>query len=394
MATVVREKQYQIEILNRSLEKVAEVINPYPINRKGDILRYSNELSYYGYCTFRVATEDPILAALGDVLEPHRYHVRIRRYGYIVWQGAIIDNPSRNKNYIEVKAAQYLFYFDKKRIKRDAVVTAGDGKDNYRLFNTGTMASAVNSIITEMIAGFGSGHVLSNMTIGTIDNPNYPANFTTSTGAALTGAWNFSTDVVMQFDYHSVLHVLRSFGAVSNADFGLSDSLVFSFRSFYGTTRLDMGFTYGTFGNIIDYDVPRYGERMINDYYGLATDDKGTLLRLSEVDTTSVNTYGAMEGSTAFGDVINNNILRARLKEDLGFLSTPESAPVNLTLDDKTFTIGTWSVGDVVNVKIKDHVIDFNAPRRIVGMTVTVHNTGKELAMVQTNRPRDGELGA
>jgi hypothetical protein len=51
-------------------------------------------------------------------------------------------------------------------------------------------------------------------------------------------------------------------------------------------------------------------------------------------------------------------------------------------------------VGDIVNVKIKDGIIDFNGPRRIVGITTTVHNTGKEFAYVQTNKPRDDQLGA
>ena len=387
-------KLYQIEILNISLEKIAEVVNPYPINNQGVILKYSNELSDYGTCTFRVANEDPLFSIFGDIVIPHKYHVRIRRKGTIVWRGAIIDNPSRNKNYVEVRAAEYLFYFDKKRVNRDAETVAGDGKNNYRLFNTGTMASAVNSVITEMKNGFGSQHILNNMTIGTIENPNYPANFATPSGTALTGAWNFSTDVVMQFDYHTVLHVLKSFGAVSNADFDLDESLVFSFKRFYGTVRLEMGFVYGTFGNIVNYDVPRYGQRMVNDYYGLATDDKGGLLRIQETDSTSISTYGLMESSTAFSDVINNNILRARLKEELGLLSTPDSAPINITLDDKTWPIGTWGVGDIINVKIKDGIIDFNGPRRIVGITTTVHNTGKEFAYVQTNRPRDDELGA
>jgi len=387
-------KLYQIEILNISLEKIAEVVNPYPINNQGVILKYSNELSDYGTCTFRVANEDPLFSIFGDIVIPHKYHVRIRRKGTIVWRGAIIDNPSRNKNYVEVRAAEYLFYFDKKRVNRDAETVAGDGKNNYRLFNTGTMASAVNSVITEMKNGFGTQHILNNMTIGTIENPNYPANFATPSGTALTGAWNFSTDVVMQFDYHTVLHVLKSFGAVSNADFDLDENLVFSFKRFYGTVRLEMGFVYGTFGNIINYDVPRYGQRMVNDYYGLATDDKGGLLRIQETDSTSISTYGLMESSTAFSDVINNNILRARLKEELGLLSTPDSAPINITLDDKTWPIGTWGVGDIINIKIKDGIIDFNGPRRIVGITTTVHNTGKEFAYVQTNRPRDDELGA
>jgi len=387
-------KIYSIEILNASLEKIAEVLNPYPLGRSGSILKFSNELSQYGTCTFRVSSRDSIIAQHGDILIPHKYHVRIKRRGAVVWQGAIVDNSSRNKNFIEVVAAEYLFYFDKKRIKRDVVTPETDPLNNYRTFKTGTMASAVNSVLTEMLATLGDGHILKNMTIGTIENPDYPSNFTDSTGKTLTGGWNFSDNVIMQFDYHTVLHALRSFGAVSSADFELTNSLVFNFKKFLGTKRLNIGFNYGTFGNILNYNVPRYGTRMQNDIYGLATDDKGNLLRVNETDSTSISEYGSMEGSTAFSDVINNNVLRARLKEDLSYLKDPESAPVNLELDDKTYPLGTWKVGDVVNVKINDSLIDFNAPRRIVGITTIVHDTGKEIVTVQTNKPRDADLAS
>lgn len=389
-------KLYTIEILDRDLNKVAEVQNPYPLNNQGVILRYRKELSDWGDCAFRVSTKDPLLTTYGDILTPHKYHIRIRRYQEIVWQGAIIDNPSRNKNFIEVMGGEYLYYLDKKRVKRDAETTAGDGKNNYRLFNTGSMATAVTNVINEMKADSGDNHILANIVVGTVENPDFPNNFmnTATPPVALTGEWSFSDSVAMQFDYHSILHVMKSFGAVSNADFEIDNDLNFNFRKFLGRRLYDVGFTYGTHGNILDYDVPRYGRRMVNDYYGLATDEKGALLRIQETDSASINEYGKMESSTAYTDMINVNILRSRLREELSFLRLPETAPVNVTLDDKTFSIGTWRVGDIVNVRIADNIIDFNAPRRIVGVTVTVHNTGKEIASVQTNKPRDNELEA
>ena len=387
-------KLYTIEILDKNLNKVAEVKNPYPLNNRGDILRYNNELSDWGQCAFRVDVNDPLLTTYGDILIPHKYHIRIRRYQAIVWQGAIIDNPVRNKTFIEVMGGQYLYYLDKKRVKRDAETVAGDGKNNYRLFNTGSMATAVTNVINEMKADAGDNHVLSSIVVGTIENPLFPNNFTDTTGAALTGEWAFSTSVAMQFDYHSILHVMKSFGSVSNCDFEIDNNLNFNFKKFLGVRQYDVGFTYGTHGNIIDYDLPRYGRRMVNDYYGLATDDKGALLRVQESDSASISEYGKMESSTAFSDVINTNVLRARLREELAFLRLPSTAPANVVLDDKTYSIGTWHVGDIVNVRIKDNVIDFNEPRRIVGLTATVHNTGKELATVQTNKPRDSELAA
>lgn len=388
-------KLYSIEILDKSLNKITEIINPYPLGNNGHILRFSNELSHYGMATFRVSTKDTIFDQFGDIVEPHKYHVRIRRQGKVVWQGAIIDNPVRNKIFIEVVCAEYLFYFDKKRVQRDASQPTGwtgstTGWQNYRYFASGTMATAVTNVITEMKAGFGSNHILANMTIGTVENPQYPNNFSKSDGTALTGDWNFTSDIIMQFDYHTVLHVLKSFGNVSNMDFELTNDLVFNFKKFIGTARLDTGFTYGTFGNIVDYNVPRLGKRMVNDMYGLAADDIGNAIRFQETDSVSINTYGLLEGSNAYLDITNANVLHNRLAEELRFLKTPNTAPVNVILDDKTYALGTWKIGDVVHVKIKDNVIDYDANRRIVGITTTVHNTGKELVAVQTNQPREG----
>lgn len=52
--------RYTVEILNKSLEKVCELRALYPINSQGMVIRYSNELSDYGTCTFRVQTKDPV----------------------------------------------------------------------------------------------------------------------------------------------------------------------------------------------------------------------------------------------------------------------------------------------------------------------------------------------
>lgn len=388
---------YTVEILDSSLNKIAEVRALYPLNRKGDVLEFTNELSYYGQCKFRLATEGGQLANLGDIFVPHQYHVRIRRYNKLVWKGAITDNPSRNKNFIEIVAHEYLFYLDKKLVKRDTTKQSGfvgDDYTNYRFFSTGTMASAVTSVINSAISGFGSNHILSGMTVGTVENPNYPKNFAKADGNPLTGAWSFSVDnnIIMQFDYHSVLHVIRSLANVSGCDFELDEDLVFNFKSFLGEKQYDLGFTYGTHGNIIDYDVPRYGRRMTNRLTGLAVDSKNQLLHITKDKTTSINSYGAMESATAYDDVINKNILGARLNTDLYFLSDPETAPINLEIDDKTYPLGTWGVGDIVNVKINDGLIDYNGPRLIVRLTTRVHNTGKELVSIATNVPNEEDL--
>jgi len=387
-----------VEILNTSLEKIAEMRNLYPINQAGMVLRYSDELSDYGTCTFRVATKEPLLASLGDILVPHKYHVRIKRGKTIVWQGAIIDNTERNKNYIEVKAAQYEYYLDKMLIRRDTSAPAGtdtstDSWKNYRTFLSGTMASNVTTIVNNAITDFGTDHVLGAMTVGTIENPDYPDGFTNATGSPLTGGWSFSDFITLRFDYHSVEYVLEAFALYTNSDFYIDNDLVFHFKKFVGRKNTDITFEYGTFGNIVDYNLPRLGGRMSNSLWGIGADEDGTILHANQRDEASIQEYGLLMSAEAFADVKTQNQLKKRMAETLQFTKTPEDSPVNVILNEKAAPFGVYEVGDIVTVKVTDYNIAFNKPRRIVGITVTLHNTGREIITVQTNKPQDKDIG-
>ena len=387
-----------VEILNNSLQKVAEIKALYPINNQGMILRYSRELSDYGQCTFRVSTKDPILTQFGDILKPHAYHVRVKRGNETVWQGAIVDNTERNRNYVEVRAVEYLFYLDKILIRRDADKPDTDeDESNFRVFKTGTMGSVVTDIFNQAIADLGTSHILASATIGTIETPDYPANFTdgSSPPRALTGAWSFTDAVALQYDYHSALFVIKNFGNYTNADFELTRELVFNFKKRIGNRISGITFTYNTIGgNIIDYNVPRLGMRMSNEIIGIAADDEGKILHATQRNSASVTTNGLLQTAKAFNDVKSKNPLEVRLAEELRLISDPEESPINIILNEKAYPLGQYGLGDIVWIKIKDHIIDFQKERRIVGITVTLHNTGRELIAIQTNRPPDNMIGA
>lgn len=372
---------------------VAVAKNLYPINRKGIVLRYSRELSDYGECKFRISTNDPLLTE--DILVPHQYHIRIMRGGNVIWRGVIADNTERNRLYIEVVAVEYEYYLDKILIRRDASVTTGDGKENYRTFSSGTMASAVLDIVTKAKTDFGSNHVLSGMTVSSanIENPNYPDGFKNTDNTALTGSWNFSSNITLQFDYHSVYYVLKAFGIYANCDFEVDENLVFYFKRFIGNKNSGVTFEYGTRGNIVDYNTPRLGRRMANDIWGIAADTNGKVLHVNQTDSVSINTYGKLQKADAFADVKDTNFLKTRVNETLQFLKTPDDSPINIILNEKAYPLGLFGLGDIVTVKIKDNVIDFNKSRRIVGITVEVHNTGRERIVLQTNQPRAKDIG-
>lgn len=375
-----------VEILDNGLDKIAEVRNLYPINEKGDILRYSKELSDYGECTLRISTKDPLIAT--DIIKPHANHIRVKRGSETAWQGVIVDNPQRTRNYIEVRAVQYIWYLSKILIRRDTEAVPGDGLNSFRVFKTGTMASNVTTLINNAVSDFGSNHLISGLTVGTVESPDFPDTFAPD----YTGAWTFSDTMQLQFDYHPVLYVLQSFGIYSNADFEITDDLTFNFKKVIGTRRYDYALEYGTRGNIVDYNLPRLGGRMANELVGIAATDDGVILHAAQRDSSSVKEYGLLQEAVAYSDVKNSNILKKRLAEQLRFYKDPESSPMNLILNENAYPIGQYGVGDVLLVKIKDHAIDYRDWRRIVGITITVHNTGRETVVIQTNKPREEQL--
>lgn len=385
-----------VEILDKSLNRKAVIKNLYPINKEGIILRYSKELSDFGRCLFRVRSDDPIFDTLGDILRPHVYNVRIKRGATVVWQGAIVNNPQRTRRFIEVEAFEYLYYLDKILIRRDAETVAGDGKNNYRTFSSGTMASAVTTLINNAKADFGSPHPLANMTIGTVDNPNYPSGFMDANNVALTGGWNFSDIISLQFDYHSVYYVLKAFGVYTNCDFQINSGLEFNFRTFLGNKQNSITFQYSsdTKGNMVDYNLPRLGRRMVNDLWAIAADTDGKILHVEQTDSDSINTYGRLQDSRAYIDVKDLNFLKTRANQDLQFTKTPDDAPINVLLSEKGYPLGQYDIGDIVTVKVNDNIINYQGRRRVVGITVNLHDTGRELITVQTNRPRDADLVA
>ena len=385
-----------IEILDSSRNKIAEIKNPYPVNQAGVVLRYSRELSDYGACVFRVSTKDPVLSQFGDILQPHRYHVRIKRGKTTVWQGAIVDNPTRNKNYVEVKAVEYLFYLSRVLIRRDVDnPTTSDNESNYKVFSSGTMAAAVTTIFQNAITDLTANHILSTAIVGTIENPDFPSNFVDSTNHPLTGGWTFSSDISVQFDYHTALYVLKSFGIYANADFELTTDLTFNFKKLIGQRVSGLTFIYGRVGtNIVDYNFPRLGERMANDLTGIAADNDGNILHATKTDSDSINAIGRIQDVKAYNDVKNQNLLDSRMANEIRLTVDPSESPITITLDEKAYPLGQFNLGDIIWVKVKDHVIDYEKERRVVGWTVNVHNTGKELIYVQTNRPLDSLQGA
>lgn len=408
---------HSIEILDAALNLITPIFTPYPLDGSGNIMRYSKELSDFGTCTFRISSYDPLLTKFGAIYTPHKYHVRIRRAGIVVWSGAIIEIIKQNKDFIEVTAAEYLWYLGKKLIHRtsnDPVTGTANGI--YRIFQSGNMAQAVTAIMNETLADWSNysasvngqgitildaGHILSTMTLGEIDNPDYPPNITDGNGNALSGGWQFvpldtaTGGFTLQYDFQTVLYVLKSFGAYTYADFTIDENLQFSFRSFLGNDQqYQVNLVWGKRGNAYDYNIPSYGQRMINSLVGVATDNNGVVLFYNQADQTSITDNGLIEGVAAYSDVKAQSILQARIQAELPLISTPDDTAMSMVLNERTnYPIGTWDIGDIITCTVTNAGLSFNEPRRVVGITTTVGNTGRELTTIQTNKPLPWQYG-
>lgn len=395
---------YRIEIYDSSLNLLTWVKSPMPLNKGGDILQYSKELSEFGQCRFRVSSYDTLFAIFGDILQPHQNHVRIRRNGVIVWAGAIIQNTHRNKDFVECVAAEYEWYLGRILINRSSPDPSGNGQTNiYRVFNSGTMGAAVTTLMGETITNYknsNSAHPLASMTLGQIDNPNYPPNITTGDvpPKVLTGPWMFGNGIaspLLTFDFHTVLYVLKSFGQYSYADFGVDENLVFTFRSFFGNDlHYDVNFTWGEHGNAVDFNFPRLGQKMANDLIGIATDNNGVILHAEQTDQSSITSNGIIQSVAAYADVKDQATLNARVQAELPLISKPEESPVNMVLDEKAQPIGLFGIGDIVTCNINHKSLTFSAIKRVVGISVNVHSTGRELTTAQMNTPLPSQYGA
>ena len=397
-------QQTSIQILDASLNVITWLKSPFLLDTGGTILSYSKELSDFGQCKFRISSYDTLFKQFGDIFVPHANHIRIVRGQTVVWSGAIIENSKRTKDYIEIVAAEYLWYLNKILVARTSNNPATNTADGvYRIFNSGTMAAAVTSFMNETITtlkGTAGVHPLSNMTLGTIDNPNYPPNLTNGANppAALSGAWSFGNGITapqMTFDYQSILYILKSMANVTYADFGIDQNLVFNFKSFFGNNaHYDVNFTWGKHGNAVDFNIPRLGQRMANDLVGIATDNNGLILHAEQTDQTSITTNGLIQTVGAYADVKDQATLNARIQAELPLISNPSDSPMTMVLDEKAYPLGLYDIGDIITVNINHTALTYSAPKRIVGISVALNSTGREITTVQLNTPLPQQLGA
>lgn len=396
----------QLQILDSSLTPITYIQDPMPLSGSS-LFTYSVELSDFGQCKFRVSSYDTMFATYGDILQPHQNHIRIIRDDTIVWSGAVIENSKRTAEFVEVVGATYEWYLNKVLVNRSSLDPATGTADNiYRIFNTvngaTTMARAVTDIMNETVTNFkgvAGVHPLASLTLGTIQNPNYPPNTTNAQTpvTALTGPFEFGDGIVapaMTFDFHSILYILKSFANFTYADFQITPSLQFNFLSFLGNNNNQkVNFTWGEHGNAVDFNWPRLGQQMANDLIGIATDVNGNVLHAEQTDQTSISTSGLIQLVAAYADIKDQATLNARVQAELPLISSPEFSPITFTLDEKAYPLGQWGLGDILPVAVDHHSLTASATKRVVGYSVNLGTAGREMITVQMDTPLPFQVG-
>jgi hypothetical protein len=359
---------YKVEILDTSDNVVGIVRTMIPFDREGTVLQFDDYLSSYGKLRLRMALKDPLTDA--SIYGPFKYRIRIKKDNRVVWFGVITDNPERTPKYITIEARTLLWYFTR-------VQVANDANSDYRSFTSGTMSAAVTTLFNE---GKNRPHSpMSDFTLGTVDNPVYPWNKTTP--------WAFSDVYKSEYTYATLYDVIFNMGAISDADFEVTPSKVFNFRSPKGEIKNNISFEYGANGAIDTFNSPLYGSRMANKLLLMGYDKDYKLVKSSPeaTDAASISEYRELWQVLAYNEMMTQDAINAKANSELAIVKNPDTE-LHISLNDKALPFGMYDLGDSVWIRIKTGIINVNELRRIVGWKININENGKETVTLITNK--------
>jgi hypothetical protein len=64
-----------------------------------------------------------------------------------------------------------------------------------------------------------------------------------------------------------------------------------------------------------------------------------------------------------------------------------------MVLDEKAYPLGHYGIGDIVTINVNHIFLTYQATKRIVGISVALDSTGRELTTVQLNTPLPSQVG-
>ena len=321
--------------------------------------KYENNV---GRCTFQLPYDDPkIDQALSN--DEQMFDILIYRNGSLVWQGYvafILDTIDK----VAVYGLDYMEWLKWYRCQYN--VTYTDKKIGTEIITPewNTIAGRANVVLGSRI------------TKGTVEDP-----YTTGTTTAKT--------IKRQMFNEDFFSLVSEMVAISSADspsgaweqntvFEITHSETtptFNFWRNKGSNQADVVFELGS--EIVDFYIPKDYRFINNDLIGYSIISGPSVITSTTSDATSISQYYRRELSPVFGSLTKQEELTEKVKNFLKENKDPKR-DIRIAFAAGLTPFNGYSMGDNVQIRIKRGRFDIKEYMRVVGMEVSVDDSGSE----------------
>lgn len=126
------------------------------------------------------------------------------------------------------------------------------------------------------------------------------------------------------------------------------------------------------------------GTKIANRAFGVGNGSGDYLLAAVQVDTSLLTSYPLFDTVGMHKSITDVNTLTDYTKQDLKYFKKPvESIELQVLADSQEVGLGTFIVGDTVNVFASNGFIQINNLYRIIGWTVSVNENGQSIMNIR-----------
>jgi hypothetical protein len=298
-----------------------------------------------GNLRFDVARNDP-KAIMQNIL-PGRHEMWLYREDSLIFSGPLWDvTGTSDENVLHLKCNGILSYLNYRFVDFD------------RLFATTSSGGEIGQFIIAASQAKGGGDL----------GITYGSYVTTAMGYKVKALAN---------ERKSVLDFIRELAdnEVTGFDFEITPQGVWHAATKFGKT-LRVPLEYGV--NVAKYSMPIFGSTIRNSIAVHGPGEGASHILGTASDTTSINTFGLMEGAFDFQSANNTTQANQRAAFLLAEKKAPLATPALTVQGKENSFIGVFSVGDTVPVRIDNGYDQYNKNTRITGYQLTVGANDQE----------------
>lgn len=310
-------------------------------------VKWAKELNGPGSFEGTIDADHP--KAVRNVVSPGARFIYVLRNGVPVWGGIIW--VVRNKGgVLEIQAQGIWSYFRRRRIRWDATFTATDQFTIAQsLMNTAATQPGAISVTVPAT------------TSGVVRDRSFFALERKQLGEAVEQL----AAVENGFDFEIVT-------SLSGATF--TNDVVFHYPR--QGRRLSAVWDVSVHVTLDEWEVD--ASAAANSISGLGSGDGDAALVLDAADPAKLTEYPLLEDTASFKDVVERSTLEAHTRAELTRRSSPTALPGLTLLPTAETTVGSFVVGDEVNLRGTRGWSELDGWYRIVGYEVSVSDEGDE----------------